>query len=61
VDSQKLVAAIKSYGHKSARYIGDLSEIGPLLESELKGGDVVITMGAGNVWRAGEDLLQRLS
>jgi UDP-N-acetylmuramate--alanine ligase len=60
VDSQRLVEAIKSYGHKNARYVGDFSEIGQTLAPELKPGDVVITMGAGNVWKVGEELLQRL-
>ena len=31
------------------------------LPFDLKAGDLVITMGAGNVWRVGEELLQRLS
>lgn len=61
IDSQRLVEAIKSYGHKNARYVGELSEVASTLEPELKAGDVVITMGAGNVWKVADDLLQRLS
>ena len=31
------------------------------MEPDLKAGDLVITMGAGNVWKVGDELLQRLS
>ena len=60
VDSNRLVEAIKSYGHKNARYIGELGDIAKALEPELKPEDVVITMGAGNIWKVGEELLLRL-
>jgi UDP-N-acetylmuramate--alanine ligase len=58
VTSERLVESIKSYGHKSARFIADVNEIAPSVRSELAAGDLVITMGAGNVWKAGEQLLQ---
>jgi UDP-N-acetylmuramate--alanine ligase len=60
VTSARLVESIKAYGHKNACYIANPSEIVAQLQSELEAGDLVITMGAGNVWRIGEDLLQRL-
>lgn len=57
VDSKRLVEAIKAHGHKNARYVGDLSRIPPVLKPELNAGDVVITMGAGNVWKVADELL----
>jgi UDP-N-acetylmuramate-alanine ligase len=34
--------------------------VAEFLAQEVKSGDVVITMGAGDVWRVGEMLLQSL-
>jgi UDP-N-acetylmuramate--alanine ligase len=60
ITSERLVDAIKTHGHKNARYVADLAEIAGVLEPELKAGDLVITMGAGNVWKVGDELLGRL-
>jgi len=61
INSERLVDAIKTHGHKNARHVAGLSEIAAVLEPELKAGDLVITMGAGNVWKVGDELLQRLN
>jgi UDP-N-acetylmuramate--alanine ligase len=58
ITSERLVESIKSYGHKNVRLIADLSEIASSIRSEIAAGDLVITMGAGNVWKVGEQLLQ---
>lgn len=59
VSSNELVELIKKEG-KDALYISTISEAAGFLAREVKSGDVVITMGAGDVWRAGESLLQSL-
>jgi UDP-N-acetylmuramate--alanine ligase len=61
ITSERLVEAVKTHGHKNARHVANLSEISVILEPELKAGDLVMTMGAGNVWKVGEELLDRLS
>jgi UDP-N-acetylmuramate--alanine ligase len=58
ITSERLVEAIKSYGHKNVRFIASLDDIASAIRPELVAGDLVITMGAGNVWRVGEQLLQ---
>jgi UDP-N-acetylmuramate--alanine ligase len=60
VTASKLVEKIQSYGHKNARYEGSLADVPRLLAPELKVGDLLLTMGAGNVWTAGEELLKIL-
>jgi UDP-N-acetylmuramate--alanine ligase len=60
VSAARLVEKIQSYGHKNARYVGSLAEIPPLLAPELKSGDLLLTMGAGNIWTVGEALLKIL-
>lgn len=60
VTAEALVEAIKSHGHKDARYTGPLDEVAGALCSEVRSGDMVITLGAGNVYRVGEQLLNLL-
>ena len=60
VNSERLVESIKSSGHKNARYIRSLGEVVSSIQPELEAGDLVMTMGAGNVWKVGEELLLRL-
>jgi UDP-N-acetylmuramate--alanine ligase len=52
-------SAIKKEG-KDALYIPTIKEAADFLVREVKNGDVVITMGAGDVWRVGELLLEKL-
>lgn len=59
VSSRDLVELIKKEG-KEAFYIPTISEAADFLAKEIKSGDVVITMGAGDVWRVGEMLLGKL-
>ncbi len=48
--------AIKGYGHKNVRYIENMDDIYKELADELKPGDMIITMGAGNINRVGEKI-----
>ncbi len=59
VSSGDLVELIKKEG-KDALYIPTITEAAEFLVREVKSGDVVITMGAGDVWRVGELLLKKL-
>ncbi|MBI5071442.1 UDP-N-acetylmuramate--L-alanine ligase [Candidatus Falkowbacteria bacterium] len=59
VSSEDLVELIKKEG-KDALYIPTILEAAEFLAKEVKSGDVVITMGAGDVWRIGELLLEKL-
>jgi UDP-N-acetylmuramate--alanine ligase len=43
-----------------ATYLADFGAIVDLLAQEAAPGDVVITMGAGNIWRVADDLVKRL-
>jgi UDP-N-acetylmuramate--alanine ligase len=60
VTSERLVEAIKRLGHKNAGYIENPNLLASQLVPTLEAGDLVITMGAGNIWKVGEELLQKL-
>ncbi len=59
IHSRDIVEAIKKEG-SDALYIPTITEVADYLVREIKSGDVVITMGAGDVWRVGELLLEKL-
>jgi len=60
ITSEALTDAIKRYGHKSAHYVGALDHAAEVLRRQVREGDLVITLGAGPVYRAGEQLLELL-
>jgi UDP-N-acetylmuramate--alanine ligase len=60
VNAEVLTERIKSYGHKNADYIGALENAAEALRENVREGDLVITLGAGSVHRAGDQLLALL-
>jgi UDP-N-acetylmuramate--alanine ligase len=56
VSSNDLVERIRLTGQK-AQHLPDFSAIVQYLKSEAKAGDLIVTMGAGNVWEIGRDLV----
>ena len=59
VSAEDLVAEIRNRG-RDATYIPQFEAIVDLLAREAQPGDVVITMGAGNIWKVADELVQRL-
>lgn len=55
----KLIAdAAKDFGHKNVIYEADKNNIPSLLNSLVKDGDIVITLGAGDIWKFGEKFVE---
>jgi UDP-N-acetylmuramate--alanine ligase len=60
VTGERLADEIQRHGHKHVEHVGVLEQaIGRLMEV-ARPGDLVLTLGAGNVYQAGEELLRRL-
>ncbi|RMH68829.1 MAG: UDP-N-acetylmuramate--L-alanine ligase [Gemmatimonadetes bacterium] len=58
----KLIAdAAKTYGHKQVHYIADKVDVPAYLAKITRAGDLVLTMGAGDIVHFGERFLQQLS
>ena len=60
VTAEVLAENIRRYGHKDARYIGSMDTAAKLVASELREGDLVITLGAGTVTRLSDEILEKL-
>ena len=52
---------IEQHGHKNVTLVKEMREIPAWLLDRTREGDMVITLGAGSVYRAGEEFLKRLS
>jgi UDP-N-acetylmuramate--alanine ligase len=60
VTSEALVERIRQFGHRRAEYVGTIARGVEALYQTAQAGDLVLTLGAGNVWQAGEKLLEKL-
>lgn len=57
VDGPVLCEGIKAHGHKEAHYCKDFAAAIRLLKKVLKSGDILLTLGAGDVWKIGAQIL----
>ncbi len=55
-----IVDAAKKYGHKDARYVQDKKMVADALMDIVQPGDIVLTMGAGDIYMYGNEFLERL-
>ncbi len=60
VNAKDLAGGIAGHGHKDVHYIGNAEAVLDHLQTVVREGDIVITLGAGNVWQIGEQLGKRL-
>jgi UDP-N-acetylmuramate--alanine ligase len=61
VDGQSLVEGIRLHGHRFARHAGNWEEAAAAVAAEAREGDLIVTLGAGNIWQASEKILSILS
>jgi UDP-N-acetylmuramate--alanine ligase len=57
VSGENLLEATKMHGQRYTRYIGNVDTMAKELLPMLQEGDLVLTLGAGNIVRVGEELL----
>jgi UDP-N-acetylmuramate--alanine ligase len=58
--SDALASAIRAHGHRDVTWVGGRSEVAGAIASRARPGDVVITLGAGDITRVGPELLALL-
>jgi UDP-N-acetylmuramate--alanine ligase len=52
--------AARSTGHKNAHYIPDLKDLQTTLDGIIQENDMVITIGAGTIWRYAQSYFDHL-
>ena len=57
VHASNIVDGVRECGHKNAKYIKNLNKLNEELEFLIRPGDILITLGAGDVWKLGRDFL----
>lgn len=60
VNGQLIANAAKEYGHRKVHYVEDKAKLPERLKEIIKPGDVIITMGAGDIYKYGEEFVEML-
>jgi UDP-N-acetylmuramate--alanine ligase len=60
ITGEALASAIKNHGHRDVTFCRDHGAVLDALRERVVAGDLVITLGAGDVWRTGQALLDAL-
>lgn len=61
VHSEVLYRKLKNHGFRDAVYISDRGELVNQVVSKLREGDIIITLGAGDVYKIGEEIYRAIS
>lgn len=59
-DARRLAEAIRAHGHRDVTLVEDRNELAEAMGARVQPGDVVITLGAGDITRTGPELLEVL-
>ena len=57
VTAQALAEETEKFGHRNVRYIGAIESGAEALKAVAQAGDLVLTLGAGSVWKVGDEFL----
>jgi UDP-N-acetylmuramate--alanine ligase len=60
VNSESLCKGIQAHGHKDVSYAPDFTQALSMITHKLKQGDIVLTLGAGDIYTLGEKLVELL-
>jgi UDP-N-acetylmuramate--alanine ligase len=60
VTGELISNATKSFGHRNVIYVEDKDDIPNVLINLKQDGDIIITMGAGDIWKYGEKFVDML-
>ena len=59
LDGSVIADAVRRHGHTDVRYEPDLAAIPDLVRQWIRPGDMVLTLGAGDVWKLSEALVRQ--
>ncbi|MFO0576024.1 MAG: UDP-N-acetylmuramate--L-alanine ligase [Polyangia bacterium] len=60
ITAERLCQLVRERGHTDVHYVAQRADVARALRRHIRPGDLVITLGAGDVWQVGEELLSLL-
>ena len=60
VEARALFEGIREHGHKDVTFLGNKKEIVDHLLRIVRSGDLVVTLGAGDIWQIADELVRKL-
>jgi UDP-N-acetylmuramate--alanine ligase len=60
VSGRQIADGVTGHGHRHVTYVADKSDLAGAVLAAAQPGDLVVTLGAGDIWRVGEDILEHL-
>jgi UDP-N-acetylmuramate--alanine ligase len=60
VSGRQIAEGAAGHGHRGVTFVADKGALASEVLRVVQSGDMVLTMGAGDVWRVGEEILERL-
>ncbi len=61
ISGELIANTAKKFGHKNVIYVKDKNDVPAKLNGIKKDGDIIITMGAGDIWKFGDRFVQLLN
>ncbi|MEO8168668.1 MAG: UDP-N-acetylmuramate--L-alanine ligase [bacterium] len=60
ITGELIANTAKEFGHKQVHYVADKKQVPEFLMKIKQPGDIIITMGAGDIWKFGEEFIKQL-
>lgn len=60
VDARSLAEGVRAHGHRDVEYVPDRRRIPAALAGTLREDDLVLVLGAGNIWETAREIVTRL-
>ncbi|NWF90533.1 MAG: UDP-N-acetylmuramate--L-alanine ligase [Ignavibacteriaceae bacterium] len=60
VNGELIANAARSFGHKNVHYVENKNDLVSTLNQIKKEGDIIVTMGAGDIWKYGEMFVKNI-
>lgn len=60
ISGEGFAEAVRGFGHRDVQWVGAVPQVADRLREIVRPGDLVLTLGAGNIYHAGEALLAAL-
>ncbi len=60
VSGKQIADGVAEHGHRAVTFVPEKADLAQAALEAARPGDMIITLGAGDVWRVGEEILRRL-